>query len=279
VAEHRPTFEQREGLVPLPQQLSLGELNQAAKAALWYVINGFIEANKVVNDFGTDFADDHLRSIAERHFVIVEHGYIDDFSDRVDDITSAWRRYFRPDATYGETLGFVEWIVRADRGKTSLPTSIEAALIQTHCAYRLVNRDTIMPIASEEHAATVESALAALQTRGQLGAHQHLLAAASHLSQGRFADSVRESVHSIESLVRKATGQSKFSRAIAQLASERHLHESFKQALGNLYGYSSDEQGIRHPLLDKGDSNVTEHDALFMIGICSSFATYLGATA
>ncbi|MGO7152730.1 hypothetical protein [Rhizobium leguminosarum] len=159
----------------------------------------------------------------------------------------------------------------------SLSTSIEAALVETHCAYRLVNQDTIVPIASEEHAAAFESTLSTLQAGGQSGARQHLSAAASHLSQGHFADSVRESIHSVESLVRNLTGQSKFSKAVAQLASERHPHESFKQALGNLYGYSSDEQGIRHPLLDKGDSNVSEQDALFMLGICASFATYLGA--
>ena len=36
-----------------------------------------------------------------------------------------------------------------------------------------------------------------------------------------------------------------------------------------------DEKGIRHPLLDKGDAEVDETDALFMIGACGAFVSYL----
>jgi hypothetical protein len=42
-----------------------------------------------------------------------------------------------------------------------------------------------------------------------------------------------------------------------------------------LYGYSSDQQGIRHPLLDDGTAQVDETDALFMIGACAAFVSYM----
>jgi len=42
-----------------------------------------------------------------------------------------------------------------------------------------------------------------------------------------------------------------------------------------LYGFTSDEQGIRHPLLDKEAPAVDEADAMFMIGACSAFLSYL----
>jgi hypothetical protein len=35
-----------------------------------------------------------------------------------------------------------------------------------------------------------------------------------------------------------------------------------------LYGYTSDQKGIRHPLLDDGTADVDEADAMFMIGAC-----------
>lgn len=42
-----------------------------------------------------------------------------------------------------------------------------------------------------------------------------------------------------------------------------------------LYGFTSDEQGIRHPLLDKNAAQVEETDALLMIEACAAFVSYL----
>ena len=47
------------------------------------------------------------------------------------------------------------------------------------------------------------------------------------------------------------------------------------QGLEKLYGYTSDEQGVRHSLLDQGQSNVGQDEAVFMLGACASFASYL----
>jgi hypothetical protein len=47
-----------------------------------------------------------------------------------------------------------------------------------------------------------------------------------------------------------------------------------KAGFGSLYGYTSDEQGIRHALLEPS-SNVDDADALFMIGACAAFVSYL----
>jgi hypothetical protein len=44
---------------------------------------------------------------------------------------------------------------------------------------------------------------------------------------------------------------------------------------GSLYGFTSDEDGIRHPLLDSVAAQVDETDALFMIGACAAFVSYL----
>jgi hypothetical protein len=42
-----------------------------------------------------------------------------------------------------------------------------------------------------------------------------------------------------------------------------------------LYGYSSDEEGVRHALVFKEEAQVDEADALFMLGACASFVSYL----
>ena len=53
------------------------------------------------------------------------------------------------------------------------------------------------------------------------------------------------------------------------------MHGALKKGFLSIYGYTSDEQGIRHPLLDTQAAKVDEADALFMIGACAAFVSYL----
>ena len=52
-------------------------------------------------------------------------------------------------------------------------------------------------------------------------------------------------------------------------------HTALKAAFKKLYGYTSDEQGIRHSLLDQDSADVGLDEAMFMFGACASFAAYL----
>jgi hypothetical protein len=42
----------------------------------------------------------------------------------------------------------------------------------------------------------------------------------------------------------------------------------------SIYGFTSDQNGIRHALLD-AEAKVDETHALFMIGACAAFVSYL----
>ena len=53
------------------------------------------------------------------------------------------------------------------------------------------------------------------------------------------------------------------------------MHPALKQAFANLYGYTSDEEGIRHALLEEAVSRSGQDEAVFMLGACASFASYL----
>ena len=53
------------------------------------------------------------------------------------------------------------------------------------------------------------------------------------------------------------------------------LHPALKKAFDALYGYTNNEQGIRHALLDQTDTKVGLDEAVFMLGACASFASYL----
>ena len=51
------------------------------------------------------------------------------------------------------------------------------------------------------------------------------------------------------------------------------LHGALKASLSNLYGYTSDEDGIRHAMLEKPD--ITFNDAKFLPVSCSAFVNYI----
>ena len=51
------------------------------------------------------------------------------------------------------------------------------------------------------------------------------------------------------------------------------MHEAFRQSLLKLYGYTSDEGGIRHALSEA--SNVDEADARYMLVACSACANFI----
>lgn len=52
------------------------------------------------------------------------------------------------------------------------------------------------------------------------------------------------------------------------------IHQSLKNGFSNIYGYTSDEGGIRHAMIEEGNI-VTQEDALFMLVSCSAFCHYL----
>ena len=45
--------------------------------------------------------------------------------------------------------------------------------------------------------------------------------------------------------------------------------------MSKLYGYTSDEQGVRHAFLDQESSRVGMDEAVYMLGACASFASFL----
>lgn len=94
-----------------------------------------------------------------------------------------------------------------------------------------------------------------------------------------YRNSIKESISAVEALCSIIAGQTKASLGVALKTVENKvaIHGALKAALGQLYGYTSDADGIRHALLDESDLDLA--DAQFMLVSCSGFITYLLAKA
>ena len=108
------------------------------------------------------------------------------------------------------------------------------------------------------------------------GAAKHLRAAGERIIGQDWAGSVRESIHAVESVANHlAPGNAgTLGKVLAVLEGKGGLHGALKSGFSSLYGYTSDEPGIRHALLED-ESKVTQHEAIYMIGACAAFCSYL----
>lgn len=95
-----------------------------------------------------------------------------------------------------------------------------------------------------------------------------------------YENSIKESISAVESMCCIITGESGRTATLGATLKKLekhgvHIHEAMKSAFEKLYGYTSDENGIRHGGIDfKGASS---DDARYMLISCSAFINYLTA--
>ena len=106
---------------------------------------------------------------------------------------------------------------------------------------------------------------------------EHLRKASECINRKDWAGSIRESIHAIESVARQIAPDKTdtLTQALNSIEKQRPLHSNLKDGFKALYWYTSDEQGVRHPLLDREEASVGMDEAVFMLGACASFASYL----
>jgi hypothetical protein len=266
------TFAQAEGAEPLPSQLQRTEISQQLRAVLWNYI--YRELDRTASHEMYAYVGDPWKKALQHADVYFFHRSADEFDSAFRNASNAVKLVLMK----ADWITFYGWIEHMLRVK---PTSDFADRIQnilTFCrsSYRVIDRTVLCPLGSDEEAAAVRRAFSDLiDAKGLAGGREHLKAAAHELSAGNFADSARESIHAVESVVRVLEPDGDFSRALAKLEAKTNIHGALKRGFSAIYGFTSDAQGIRHALLEKGAPDVDEADALFMIGACSAFVSYL----
>ena len=266
------TFAQAEGLSPLPTQLSRTEVTPELRAILWRFVHDEMSRSPSSGGFGIYLGSTWskiLRNVHVQHY----HRFTDDFSTDLGEAKKSVRAVFET-GDYSEIYGWLQFVCR-HQPPPGFARQLESRLKQCRSPYRVIAEDTLCPIGSDLEAVIVGQALNDLTRSSLAGGREHLRAAIGHLSDGDFAGSVRESIHSVESVVRVLETSGDFNKALSKLEQKTNIHGAMKKGFVALYGFSSDEQGIRHPLLEKEAPAVDESDALFMIGACSAFVSYL----
>ena len=182
---------------------------------------------------------------------------------------------------FNKVLDFLEIVVEEQAANREFVYTIKTLFKKHAAAYWLDTSEfpyKFVPCANKEQGAATEEAIKTLREEDMEGAATHLRDAAGHINDGQFADSIADSIHAVESVARVLDPEANQTLTPALNSLQRAgvlNHPALKEAFSKLYGYTSDEEGIRHALLERGTADVGQEEALFMFGACASFAAYL----
>lgn len=141
-------------------------------------------------------------------------------------------------------------------------------------SYRFVDR-FISPITNDIEIMAVEDAI----NNSEESIKIYLRGAIDKLSKRDNPDyegSIHESVGAVEYMCNKLSGDEKgtLGKSLDLLENSGvHIHPALKEAFKKIYGYTSDEPGIRHGKV--GERKATYAEAAFMVVSCSAFINYL----
>ena len=274
------TFSQREGYDPLPKPLQLGELPGEARTAIWNVLFGHLDRSRVKQDIdvGLYFPIDGAWEVILRAIHVYRNWPLEEWSGRSEKFVPGMRGLLEQEP-FNRVFDLIEFIMRHERCPPEFIADVSGVFRRFQLAYIIDSGPppTIFPATTAAEGNELRRNLVELRTVGLDGCETHLRNASKCINDGDLAGSVRESIHAVESVAKLiAPDATTLGAALHSLERRGVLHhKALKQAISKLYGYTSDEQGIRHALLDKAAANVTIDEAVFMLGACASFASYL----
>lgn len=148
-------------------------------------------------------------------------------------------------------------------------------LEKENSAYRIINNE-ITPITSEQEIQSIENALK--NTNPYSGVQEHLNQALKLMSDRQnpnYSKSMHDSISAVEGLAKILLEDDSITlgKAIPKLRTKYSLHPVLMESLNKLYGYTSDEDGIRHG--SPNPSTMSYIDAKFMLVACTNFINYL----
>ena len=200
---------------------------------------------------------------------------LDQLSNKWSKVLAELREYFF-DCKWNEVYDFIEFVANnyeRHQFKEEFMRSCNHLLEKEMSAYRFAN-GVVTRITEEHEVAEIEQAIET--SRDPVSKHlQRALELLSDRNAPDYRNSIKESISAVESLVAITlkTDKGTLGQLIKKLEDKIDLHPALKEAFSSLYGYTSNEGGIRHKLTEvaKPDFN----DAKFMIVVCSAFINFV----
>ncbi len=264
-------FSQRKGFKPVKFVIQKDSMDEELRNGLWNVWYLFI-GTEVDNGINLDgnYDNNDIEALFKQYWCNLFKFQIDTMPLSPDDAFTIIRKHF-----FEFTVKKVYHINSYDFSPQEFVNGCNKILEKELSAYRIIDK-RVVEITSEEEIDSIDSAIK--NTSELEGVQEHLRSSLSHLSDRKnpdFRNSIKESISAVEALTQVVMKDNKatLGSALKLLEDKIKLHPALSKSFSNLYGYSSDADGIRHAMLEK--PKLTFVDAKYMLVACTGFINYL----
>lgn len=281
----RNGFSDENGLLSVCKTMQIEEFNDDTRTqmsnALFQVLEAYLDSpGRLIENGMPDVDADAVFCKSLLNDVFCEPAVLGRDFER-----NGWRSiYIRindviENAVFNEVLDIIQyccgWIERRlyiERGSVFL--KFNRLFEREYVGYRFIG-GRIVPITDQQEIDAIESAC----NNPYEGCRAQIQKAVGFLSDRDnpdYKNCIKESISAVESICQIITGNNKatLGDTLKLLEEQKKIHPALKGAFTKLYGYTSDEGGIRHAegLLE---SDVTFEEAKFMLVACSAFINYM----
>jgi hypothetical protein len=271
-----PRFSERIGAVKV--EIQIDSMNAALRASIWNLVVKLLpnagESGEAYHNAVDAITENVLRLPIENVIHSSPRNWLLRHVEQLE-----WPRvYDLLEFAVGRANRWSSWTLSTEQAINAANSVLE----REHSGFRFVAGE-LAPITSPAEIAEIENAAARAAGSGLKGVQEHIAQALSLLGKRPHPDyrnAAKEAISAVESAARLISRKQKatLDDALTALGKSTPIHPAMIEAFKKLYGYTSDEKGIRHALLDE-TARVEPEDARFMIVACSAFVNLLIAKA
>jgi hypothetical protein len=259
-------FSERIGAVKV--EIQVGTMNGPLRNSIWNFIAELIPKKSVLEQQHRHMIDLIARDVIRVPTQYVSYAY-----------PLGWLLEQLPQLDWAQMYDLLEYVVDlvpTQRG-ISVMQAANVVLAREHSGYRFVDGQ-LAPITSAAEIAEIEQATERATAAGLAGVREQIAQAVRLFGQRPepdYRNAVKEAISAVEGVVKLINGTrgGGLRDALDAVSAKIEMHQALKLGLDKLYGYTSDEDGIRHAILE--EANVDEAEARFMVVTCSAFVNFL----
>ncbi|MGB3479508.1 MAG: hypothetical protein WBB67_10140 [bacterium] len=175
---------------------------------------------------------------------------------------------------WNKVYDFIEFLAKNYKNVIvvkSIMTKIDTAFKEERSSYRVI-QNLVVPLTAEEEIKEIKKVFDIPDKYGAVRHHfEKALKFFSMRPEPDYANSIKESISAVDVLVQIILGKE---GTLGKLIDGLDIHPALKKAFSNLYGWTSDDAGIRHPK-SKEPLSCDEPEARYMLITCSAFINYV----
>lgn len=268
------SFSQRKGLKPVLEIIQIDSMNSDLRNSLWNALDVTIWSS--TGFLWKEYGGAEIELLSKMLWFNYFKKPIDSRPDSNHKILAALRKYFF-ECEWFEAYDFLEFLIAYyEQTKPRLSTFMNGILERELSAFRFVSGH-LTDITNTQELAMLDDALRDSKFAGVAAHLQRGLELYADRESPDYRNSIKESISAVESMARIVAENPKatLGDALKTIEKRGSLHHALKDGFIKLYGYTSDEGGIRHAMLD--EPNITSSDARYFLLSCTSFVNYLKA--